>query len=246
MKLTVIGFWGAYPSAGGATSGYLVEHDGFKLLVDCGSGVLSRLQQFIGVTDIDAVILSHYHHDHIADIGVLQYSWKVQNTLNETNHVLPIYGHQEDQTAFEQLTHEYTKGVAYDPEQTLQLGPFTIDFQRTQHPVSCFGMRLTDGMDTVVYTADSSYFEEWKSFAKGADLLITDTNFYKGMDGSKPGHMTSEEVASIAREAQVETLYLSHLPHFGNLTKLKQEAEDSFKGHIVVADEGLTWRKREQ
>ncbi|MGP4070688.1 MBL fold metallo-hydrolase [Halobacillus sp. B29] len=241
MKVTVIGYWGAYPEAGSATSGYLYEQDGFKMLVDCGSGVLSRLQQFTNLTDLDAVVLSHYHHDHIADIGPLQYAYLVQNSLNDTNEVLPIYGHKEDKEAFKALTHQYTKGVEYDPEQSLQVGPFTIDFQKTEHPVPCYGMSITDGNETVVYTADTSYFTEWGEFAKNADLLITDTNFFKGMDGKGPGHMTSTEAASIAAEASVDTLWLSHLPHFGVQGRLLQEAQDVFEGTIQVASEGLTW-----
>lgn len=74
MKLTVIGCYGGFPAAGEATSGYLFESNGFRLLVDCGSGVLSKLQQYIDIEELDAVLLSHYHHDHIADIGPLQYA----------------------------------------------------------------------------------------------------------------------------------------------------------------------------
>lgn len=243
MKVTVIGYWGAYPAAGSATSGYLFEKDGFNLLVDCGSGVLSRVQQFKKVNELDAVILSHYHHDHIADIGPLQYACLVQNTLAETNEKLPIYGHQEKDHKFDMLTHQHTKGIPYNPEEMLQVGPFTIEFQKTNHPVSCYGMRITDGDDTAVYTADTSYFEEWASFASQADLLITDTNFYKDMDAEKAGHMTSTEAAKIAENANVKTLWLSHLPHFGKLPRLLQEAEDIFQGTIHLAEEGLTWSK---
>ncbi|MGP4061984.1 MBL fold metallo-hydrolase [Halobacillus sp. H74] len=243
MKVTVIGYWGAYPAEGSATSGYLFEKDGFSMLVDCGSGVLSRLQQFKKVNDIDAVILSHYHHDHFADIGPLQYAWLVQNTIAETEETLPIYGHEEDKGKFKALTHQYTEGVAYDPEQSLQIGPFTIDFEKTLHPVPCYSMRITDGDATIVYTADTSYFSGLSNFAKGADLLITDTNFYKGMDGEGPGHMTSPEAATIAKNAEVKTLWLSHLPHFGKLTLLRQEAEDVFEGTIQLAEEGLSWSK---
>ncbi|KHE70684.1 MBL fold metallo-hydrolase [Halobacillus sp. BBL2006] len=243
MKVTVVGYWGAYPASGSATSGYLFESGDFTMLVDCGSGVLSRLQQFSKVTDLDAVILSHYHHDHMADIGPLQYACLVQNTLNETEEVLPIYAHKEDPEKFQQLNHQFTKGCAYDPDDALQVGPFTIEFQKTKHPVPCYGMRITDGKDTVVYTADTSYFPEWVDFAKQADLLITDTNFYKGMDGKGAGHMTSSEAATIASKAEVDTLWLSHLPHFGQLTRLRQEAEDEFNGTIQLAEEGLTWTK---
>src|SRR5699024_12160971 len=69
MKVTVIGCWGGYPAPDGATSAYLLEKDGFRLMVDMGSGALAKIQTYVHVMDIDAVILSHYHHDHIADIG---------------------------------------------------------------------------------------------------------------------------------------------------------------------------------
>ncbi|WP_181349213.1 MBL fold metallo-hydrolase [Thalassobacillus sp. CUG 92003] len=246
MKLTVVGFWGAYPDQNGATSSYLLEKNGWKVLIDCGSGCLSRLQQFTDVTDLDAVILSHYHHDHIADVGVLQYAMLVQNTLHETDNVLPIYGHRDDPKQFEQLTHHYTEGKEYDPHQALQVGPFTITFQKTIHPVTCYGMRITDGEHTLVYTADTSFSEEWVAFADQADLLIADTNFYEGMDGTKAGHMTSNEAAHIADAAKVSELWLSHLPHFGNVTKLKQEAENYYNGTINVAEEGLDWKAKEK
>src|SRR5690625_3589619 len=73
LKLTVIGCWGGYPAPGGSTSAYMVEKNNFTLLIDLGSGSLSTLQAYKNVMDIDAVIISHYHSDHIADIGVLQY-----------------------------------------------------------------------------------------------------------------------------------------------------------------------------
>ena len=47
MQVTIIGHWGGYPKVDEASSGYLVEHEGFQLLLDCGSGVLSKLQKFI-------------------------------------------------------------------------------------------------------------------------------------------------------------------------------------------------------
>jgi ribonuclease BN (tRNA processing enzyme) len=74
LKLTIIGPWGGYPKVNEASAGYILEHDGFNLLIDCGSGVLSKLQQYIKPTDLDACIISHYHPDHNADIGVLQHA----------------------------------------------------------------------------------------------------------------------------------------------------------------------------
>lgn len=241
MKVTVIGYWGAYPAKDSATSSYLLEKDGFSCLLDCGSGALSKLQSYINPIDLDAVVLSHYHSDHIADIGVLQHAWLVQNLLRETDEVLPIYGHSEDERHFKGLTHQNTEGIAYDPTKKLEVGPFQFEFMRTNHPVPCYGMRITDSEDTLVYTADSSFKEEWITFSHDADLLITDCNFYEDQDGSGPGHMTSKENAQIAARAGVSDLILSHLPHFGDTDQLAAEAKQSFTGKVQVAYEGLVW-----
>ncbi|WP_106498077.1 MBL fold metallo-hydrolase [Lentibacillus sp. Marseille-P4043] len=243
MKLTVLGFWGGYPAANGATSAYMVEKDDFTLLIDAGSGSLAKLQNYKNVMDLDAVVLSHYHHDHVADIGVLQYAWLVQSYLREAKEILPIYGHMEDQQGFASLTHECTEGIAYDPNKELKVGPFSITFFKTDHPVPCYGMRITDGENVIVYTADTTYKEAWSDFANGADLLITDCNFYADQDGSNAGHMNSKDGATIANEAGVGELMLSHLPHYGDVTELVREAKQYYNGTIQLADEGLVWKK---
>ncbi|WP_088049687.1 MBL fold metallo-hydrolase [Virgibacillus dakarensis] len=243
MKLTVIGFWGGYPAANGATSAYLVEKDDFRLLIDAGSGALAKLQNYQHVMDLNAVILSHYHHDHVADIGVLQYAWLVQSYLREVKEILPIYGHTEDEEGFATLTHECTEGIPYDPSGELKVGPFLINFLQTKHPVTCYGMRISDGDSVIVYTADSSFKKEWSDFANDADLLITDCNFYADQNGAAAGHMTSKEGARIAKQANVTELILSHLPQYGDPNKLVEEAATVFNGKIRLAQEGLVWEK---
>lgn len=242
MKLRVIGHWGGYPKADGATSCYMLEKDDFTLVLDFGSGALSKLQKYKSIDEIDAVLLSHYHHDHVADIGVLQYAKLIQYYVTGAENILPIYGHREDVTAFDSLHSAYTKGVAYDPEDELTIGPFHIRFLKTKHPVPCFGMRITDQEKTIVYTADTSYQDEWIPFSKDADLLITDCNYYADQDGSAAGHMTSKEGGKIAEEAGAKQLILSHLPQFGDLNQLAEEARAVYKGKLFLAEEGLTWR----
>ncbi|WP_010529889.1 MBL fold metallo-hydrolase [Lentibacillus jeotgali] len=243
MKLTILGYWGGYPAPDSATSAYMLEKDDFTLLIDAGSGSLSKLQNTKHVMDLDAVILSHYHHDHVADIGVLQYAWLVQSYIRESNDILPIYGHTEDQEGFKSLTHKNTEGIAYNPAAVLEIGPFSITFLKTDHPVPCYGMRITDGETTLVYTADTAFKAEWYDFAKDADFLITDCNFYEDQDGSAAGHMTSKEGAMIADKANVGKLILSHLPQYRNNNDLVKEAEQYFHGSIELAAEGLVWQK---
>lgn len=240
MKVTLIGFWGGYPEKGEATSCYLFEENDYNLLLDLGSGALAQLQNFIDLKKINSVILSHYHHDHVADIGVLQY-YKIINKQSD-GYTLPIYGHGLDSEKFKTLTSkDVTVGIQYDPNEVLKLGPFTIQFLKTMHPVDCYAMRIEASNHTVVYTADSSYMSEFIEFSQEADLFITDSNMFENQDGSKAGHMSSKEVATIAKEANVKELLLSHLPHSGDVTNLKREATKYFDGIITIAKTGYQW-----
>src|ERR671936_2216892 len=70
VKLTVVGCSPAWPNPGGAQSGYLVEDDSRRLLLDCGPGVLARLRA-LEEDDwprVDAVVVTHWHLDHWGDL----------------------------------------------------------------------------------------------------------------------------------------------------------------------------------
>jgi len=57
--------------AGQACSGFLVEHDGFGLLVDLGYATVPRLLERAAAEEIDAVFIRNGHPDHCADLSPL-------------------------------------------------------------------------------------------------------------------------------------------------------------------------------
>ncbi|MEI5906473.1 MBL fold metallo-hydrolase [Bacillus spongiae] len=241
MKLTIIGHWGGYPAKNEASSGYLIQNKGFNLLIDCGSGVLSALQNILLPEELDAVVISHYHPDHVADIGVLQHALLIGKHSGKHNKTLPIYGHMESANGFRSLSYkDITKGHAYFEQQPFNIGPFTINTLRTNHPVPCFAMRIQTGQQSLVFTADSAFQDSFVSFSESTDLLLCEANFFKGMNGKAAGHMTSEEAGVLAQKANVKKLVLTHLPHFGNISQLQLEAEQYFSGPVVLARQNLT------
>ncbi|RKX68883.1 MAG: hypothetical protein DRP60_17325, partial [Spirochaetes bacterium] len=135
MKLTVIGYWGAYPGPGEASSGYLIEEGEEKILLDCGSGILSKLYDYADIETLNNIVLTHYHADHIADIGCIQHAAKVQKSLGERSIPVTIYGH--DLTDFfNNLNFEdVTIGKVINEGSSTVIGPFMLDFKRTAHPV---------------------------------------------------------------------------------------------------------------
>ncbi len=240
MKLTVIGQWGGYPKVNEASTGYLLEHGTYKLLIDCGSAVLSKMQNFVQPEDLNAVIISHYHPDHVADIGVLQHALIIGKYMDKNIQTLSIYGHQEDESGFQSLNfQDVTKAVPYNPRETLQIGPFSITFLKTKHPVPCYAMRIEAENQVIVYTADTSYIESLNEFAKGADVLLCECNFYGDMDGSGAGHMNSYDAGNLAHIAGAKRLVLTHLPQYGDLEQLKSEAAEKFSGEVMLAYYGM-------
>jgi ribonuclease BN (tRNA processing enzyme) len=238
MKLTTIGFWGGYPKQNGASAGYLLEHEGFRLLIDCGSGVLSKMQNVIQPEELDAVIISHYHPDHIADIGVLQHARLILGFLGKACPTLPVYGHHYDEHEFAKLTYkEITKGIAYDPAASIEIGPFTVSFLKTDHPVPCYAMKFEADGKSLVYTGDTSFKEEFIEFSKNADVLLCECNFYGNQNGKPAGHMNSLDAGKLAQQASVKQLILTHLPQYGTLSDLIEEASTQFTGIIKLAEE---------
>ena len=90
MRLTVLGCSGTYPGPDSPCSGYLVEHDGFRLVLDLGPGALGPLQRAIGLLDVDAVYVSHLHADHCTDLVGMSYARRYHPDGMPAP--LPLYG----------------------------------------------------------------------------------------------------------------------------------------------------------
>src|SRR5215207_2199944 len=77
MRLTTLGTGTAAPSRGRVQSGHLVSAGAVHLLMDCGSGITTRLAD-LGVAwqTITHLALTHFHADHVVDVPTLLYAWR--------------------------------------------------------------------------------------------------------------------------------------------------------------------------
>ncbi|PID01658.1 MULTISPECIES: MBL fold metallo-hydrolase [unclassified Sporosarcina] len=239
MNIIPLGIWGGYPKANSATSSFLIEHEGFHCLFDCGSGVLSSLQNYITLDQLDAVVISHYHADHIADIGSLQYSRLIQYYLDQPSPVLPIYSHAQDKEQFEKLSYKnQTQGIEIQEDQSVQIGPFTVTFCPTIHPVYCLAMKFTVEGTSVVFTADTEWSDKLVTFSQHADIVFCEANLYEEHLGKSPGHMAGSQAGTLAQQAEVGQLVLTHLPHHGDINEILNEARKTFSGLVEIAEVG--------
>lgn len=254
MRLTVVGCWGGSPRAGGACSGYLLEHGGQALLLDCGPGVAGAVQHARPLESIDHVLVSHFHYDHASDAGALMYARLVrrivqgqqgagaQGGLGDLTFYAPDAG--ED---FRRLSMEgASRAVAVDEGSRVEAGPFSCTFLRTSHPVPCLAARVEceDG-SVLAYTADGALNGRLAGFVAGADVLVSECSLYAGTDGAAAGgHMSSEDVARLAEAARPRTLVLSHLPIYGDTRELLEQVErrlpEGAVGRVVLAGKPCT------
>lgn len=202
---------------------------------------MGRLQTYLALENIDAVVLSHYHHDHVADLGCLQYAARVLMDLGKRGKPLDIYGHAEDHHFASLSYHAFSIGHAVDTENALLLGETTFSFWRNVHPDPCYSMRIQADGRVLVYISDTEWHDGLVEAAQDADLLICESSLYNEYKGVVGGHLTAGEAGTIAEKAGVSRLVLSHLPHFGRHATLATQAAEVFHGPVELAETGKSW-----
>ncbi len=237
MKLTVIGCFGAYPEPDGATSGYLLEAEGTRVLIDCGSGVLARLQTAMPLSALNAVVVSHYHPDHDADLGCLHHAAMIDKKLGRRDAPLAAWGPGgADRLGYG----EFCTGNSYLPALRFQIGPFRIVARENVHEIPSYALKFMAGRRTLVYSGDAGYDEGLSDFARGADLFLCEASFYAAQASvARDMHLTSAQAGETARKAGVRQLVLTHFPHFGDIKQLRAEAGEQYLGELRLAAPGM-------
>jgi len=247
--LTIIGCRAGAPAGGASASGYLIEAAGRRLLVDCGPGVVLTLAAQEPFPALDAVVISHRHADHCADLVALAYRRRFPHTLPP----LPLFGppdllsllaRLDDLFGMESLPalarplqdtfafHPVTPGAAFEA------AGFLTESCAAHHPVPTLSLRWpTLGL---VYTADTALHSGLISFAAGADLLLAEATYAgeAGRDLQTHGHMTGAHAGLLAQQAGVKRLTLTHLADLSMLEATRRAAESHYGGPITVAEAG--------
>ncbi|RLL46907.1 MBL fold metallo-hydrolase [Oceanobacillus piezotolerans] len=238
MKIDILGYWGGFPIEGGATAGYLITTREGRFLIDCGSGVMSKLSLKARAEELDAVILSHLHYDHMGDVGVLQYAMNGALRTGRAKEKIKMYSPAEPIVMWKQIQSAQSENVEIDDSTSLEIAGAKIEFQSVQHTIPCYAVRITYKDKVFVYSADSEYVESLTDFAKNADVFICEATICEGSTHTVgAGHMDARDAAKIAREANVGKLILTHLPSDGNFELMKQQATEVFGEEVFLAME---------
>ncbi|SCG73173.1 Ribonuclease BN, tRNA processing enzyme [Micromonospora echinaurantiaca] len=242
MRLRVLGGCGAWPEAGQACSGYLVEHDGFRLLVDVGYATVPRLLEWLDADQVDAVFVSHGHPDHCADLNPLL---RARALRDDPPAPLPVYAppgaldavlalDRPGMLADAYTLHEITLGGRLD------IGPFRAQTFPLPHWVPNAGVRLTAGGRVLAYTGDTGPSPVLPKLARDADLLLAEATYVDEVPGDSRRYLSSaRQMGRLAAAVGVGYLLLTHLWPGTDPAAAHAAAGDGYDGETDVAAAGL-------
>jgi ribonuclease BN (tRNA processing enzyme) len=247
MRLTVIGCSGSLPGPNSPASCYLVQAEGFSLLIDLGSGALGPLQRYLDLHDIDAIFLSHLHIDHCIDLCGY---WIVRTYYPRPGQpMVPVHG--PSGTA-DHMARAY--GLDPDPgmretfdfrtlgDETWEVGPFRVTTARVNHPVEAYGFRVEHGGRVLAYSGDTGECDALVELARDADVFLCEACWFEGPGLPEDMHLTGRTAAEHATRAGAKKLVLTHLLPWNDAVRALAEAKASgFQGEIEVAQQGAVY-----
>ncbi|GGQ34297.1 MBL fold metallo-hydrolase [Streptomyces roseolilacinus] len=247
MKLTVVGCSGSFPSAESACSSYLVEADGFRLLLDMGNGALGELQRHCGLYDLDAIFLSHLHADHCIDMCAYFVARFYRH--DGTCDALPVYApdgaEQRLATAYADVPSATAMSEVFDfrtlKPGSFDLGPFRVRAERVCHPVEAFGIRIEHAGRAVTYSGDTGVCDALDELAADTDLFLCEASFTHGKEDIPELHLNGREAGLHATRARAKRLVLTHIPPWTDGERNLADAREVYDGPAELARPGAVY-----
>lgn len=247
MQLTILGRSPAAPNPGEACAGYLVEGGGARVVVDIGPGVVAQLLRRHHPDELDAIVVSHMHADHMLDLVTLRYvyPWRARPRDQRLRVVMPP-------GSADQLL-DLARGAGnprhfedcfrlseHDGSTTFSFGGLSLTPVETEHFIPCWGFRAEADGRLLGYTADSGPADAVLTIAEGADLFLSEATLRSLDEDAQPperrGHLLPSEAGEAARRAGARRLILTHLPADGDGSWARTAASDAFGGAVEIAE----------
>lgn len=251
----MVGCSGSVSGPEAASSCYLVQAGPAdavtSVLLDLGSGAFGQLLRYLPPEELDAVLLSHLHADHVVDVAALDVY--LRYGPGAPFEQVPLWGPQGVAERVEQVTGEPDGGrEAYLPGtwvegRAVQIGPLEVVPFAVEHPVPAFALRITgpaedgSGTRTLVYTGDTDTCDGVRAAAMDADLLLSEAAFQENRDGVRGVHLTGRRAGELATATRAQRLVLTHIPPWTARETVRAEALTAYEGPIDLACPGATF-----
>lgn len=243
MKIKVLGTQSPYNTEGHNCPGFMVECDNVKILLDCGSGVNSLLKYPDDLKDL-YVIISHLHRDHYTDLFNLLYASFVFKRQERIDNKINVFLPSTPKLTYDDIINEKDSYANFDvisENREILINNIKISFSKNIHPVETYSVKITNGIQTIVYTSDTSYSSKDKliEFSKDANILISEASLLVSHGFPEIcNHLTAKQAATIAKDANIKKLIITHFWPEEDLNNYLNEAKEVFND-VIIAEEKM-------
>ncbi len=250
MLITVLGKSPSWPDVGGACSGYLIQEDGFNLLLDCGSGVFGKLRRVIDYLRIDAVLISHLHSDHFFDLVPFSYALLYSPRRPVQTSPPPLYAPPAARDALrgmvgawgsEELVETAFSLHEYEPKTELAVGPLRARFAEVPHFTRAFAVDLRGPISRLTFGADCGPNDALVTLARDTDLLLIEATLTEPESDGARGHLTAHEAGEHGRRAGARRVLITHFSDELDAEQMAASAAAGFGAPVDLAREGATY-----
>ncbi|MDA8081984.1 MAG: MBL fold metallo-hydrolase [Actinomycetota bacterium] len=245
MQLNIIGSAGSYPAPASTCSSYLVRSEKTSILLDAGNGSQSHLYGVIEPGELSAVVISHSHMDHFADlIGIyhyLKYAFPPKSPI-------PIFSTGE---VLEKVKYLVGPGLIdrsifnlneIAPGSEIQIDHMLMRFYHANHPVPTLITRLRDHYSSMCYGADGDLSEGLLAASKDSDLLLGESTWVERTDNFPTGlHLDALSLALLAQRSRARQLVITHVAYPADKSKILEIVKKNYAGASHLAEDGLTF-----
>lgn len=238
ITVHILGCWGAFPKAGDACSGVLVQAGSKNYLFDIGFGVFSKLREKVEIKDIEAVFISHLHYDHMGDAAALEYHSNYLSRTGQLRKKIDIYAPASPQDLHRQVEYPFVNTHTVEAGFRYQDDIVEIEAIPVSHTVECYAYCIKAFGKKIVYYTDTVFREQDVDFIQNADLFICEATITEGSKHTiGAGHMSDYEAGKLAALSNAKRLCLYHLPGDVDVHRIYEHAKTEFDGELYLSAE---------
>jgi ribonuclease BN (tRNA processing enzyme) len=230
----------------------LIEAEGVRLLLDCGSGAVHRMENLgIDWSSITHVAITHFHADHIADIPMLLMAWR-WGQLPPRSEPATLYGPPGIGALFEKMAAVYgnwmlAPGFPFTvreiaPDEVIRLGKsLRLTHHAVPHTAESVAYCINEDGRRLVYTGDTGLDDSLGAWidAGNCDVLLSECSLPDAF--SMKEHLTPRQAGKLASMLNAGKLVLTHFYKPVERVDIVTEVAENYNGPVVLATDGLSF-----
>lgn len=249
MRLTILGSGTVVPDGARNSSGYFVESDDARIMMDCGAGTVHALARYdLPWERMTHLFISHFHVDHCGELASLFFAFN-HGMRSKRTEALTIIGPQGLDLLMNNLKEAYGAKL-FEPkfpvnlqmvapgEQVKLTRKCSLSVTKTPHTKESLAVRIENSASAICYTGDTDYSEEVAKFFDKASLMISECSFRERRDNI--AHVSVKDVARMAALSGAARLVVTHFYFDVDEEELRQELQNGFSGEVIIGRDGLS------